>query len=245
MSIPEQCRFISLDEIDENIIAKVRDVNEFSDSFRILTNSIREDYQRHPIILRALTNSEKSSAKQGALYGIIDGHHRFRVARNLNHSSISAIVIKNSDATTSDTLHDLKLALRLNEASSKMSLLDKGKILYDLMNKTGRDATELAEKLFGIRTSMTYRCLNAYRKSIGENVITKPRKSVEFKITSLKSAWKEIAKYKDIPSTITDSADCFIAITKLESLLRRYKNLLNEQHNLTEEIEKRKTTEKK
>lgn len=245
MSIPEQCRFISLDEIDETIIAKVRDVNEFSDSFRILTNSIREDCQRHPITLRPLTGSEKSSAKQGALYGIIDGHHRFRVARNLNHLSISAIVIRNSDATTPDTLHDLKLALRLNEASSKMTLLDKGKILYDLMNQTGRDATELAEKLFGIRTSMTYRCLNAYRKSIGENVITKPRKTVEFKMTSLRSAWKDVAKYKDIPSTFTDSADCFIAITKLENLLRRYKKLLNEQYNLAEEIEKRKSNKKK
>ena len=126
-----------------------------------------------------------------------------------------------------------------------MTLLDKGKILYDLMNQTGRDATELAEKLFGIRTSMTYRCLNAYRKSIGENVITKPRKTVEFKMTSLRSAWKDVAKYKDIPSTFTDSADCFIAITKLENLLRRYKKLLNEQYNLAEEIEKRKSNKKK
>ena len=66
MAIPEQSRYISINEIDENIIKKVREVNEHSDAFKILENSIKEDRQRHPITLRLLTGDEKSSAKSDA-----------------------------------------------------------------------------------------------------------------------------------------------------------------------------------
>lgn len=245
MTMPEQCRYISIHEIDENIIDKVRELNVRSEAFKILENSIRESNQRHPIILRLLSEDEKRSAKSGTIYGIIDGHHRYKIALDHNKAEILSVVIRTNAQTSPDILSDWKLALRLNESSIKMSSEEKGKIIYKLMQKTGRDATTIAKELFGIKISMTYHCLNAYKKSIGEHVISKPKKTAEFKITTLKSAWKDVAKYKDIPDSLSDSADCFMAITKLENLLRRYKKLLNEQHNLADEIEKRKIAEKK
>lgn len=245
MTMPEQCIYISISEIDENIIDKVRELNECSEAFKILENSIREDNQRHPIILRLLSEDEKRSAKSGTIYGIIDGHHRYKIALDHNKSEILSVVIRTNDQTSPDILSDWQLALRLNESSIKMSSEEKGKIIYQLMQKTGKDATAIAKELFGIRISMTYHCLNAYKKSIGEPVISKPRKTTQFKIPALKSAWKEVAKYKEFPASLIDSADCFIAITKLENLLRCYKNLLNEQHDRAEEIEKRKSNKKK
>ena len=233
MAMPEQCRFISLNEIDENIISNIRDVNEHSDSFRILTNSIRADHQRHPITLRKLTEDELHRAKSGAIYGIIDGHHRFRVALKLNQTHISAIVV---NSTKPDFLQDLKLALRLNESSLKMSLIEKGKVIYEIAKSTGREPICLAEELFGIKTSMAYRCLNAYKKSIGERVISKPRKTVDFEIKHLKSAWKPISKLKELPINAEDCISCLNDVIAFEKELKKYKRFLlalNESTQLT------------
>lgn len=109
-----------------------------------------------------------------------------------------------------------------------MSLTEKGKVLYELMEQTERNITELAEEIFGIRNSMAYRCLNAYKKSIGEKVISKPRKQKEFKISSLRSAWRNVGKYKNIPTTPKESSDCLEAIKEVERLLREYKKLLTQ-----------------
>ena len=241
MAIPEQLVFISLYEIDENIIPKIRAVNEHSESFKILQNSIKEDSQRHPITLRLLTDSEKQSAKPNAIYGIIDGHHRYRIATKNGQTIIPAIVKRNTNGNNEpNAIDDLKLALRLNESSIKMSLLEKGKIIYETAKKTGQNPLHLAEELFSIKTSMAYRCLNAYKKSIGEKIISKTRKSAEFKISSLRSAWKNLIKFKDIPTDVIESADCFQAIQQLEKILRGYKYLLSKTDGVLAELEKRK-----
>lgn len=240
MAMPEQVRYISVDEIDEEIIPKIREVNVHSDAFKILAHSIKEDHQQHPITLRLLTDAEKVSAKTGAVYGIIDGHHRYRIARKNEQSTIPAFVISGTGDTDSDVIADCKLALRLNESSIKMSTKEKGKVLYELAEKTKLNVIELAEEIFGIRTSMAYHCLNAYKKSIGEKVVTKPRRPKEFKISSLRSAWKSLTKYKDIPTDVTESANCFEAIKKLENLLREYKRLLIQTDGVVNELEKRK-----
>ena len=47
MAMPEQVRYISVDEIDEEIIPKIREVNVHSDAFKILAHSIKEDHQTY------------------------------------------------------------------------------------------------------------------------------------------------------------------------------------------------------
>ena len=37
-----------------------------------------------------------------------------------------------------------------------------------------KNAPHIAMEIFSVKTSMAYRCLNAYRKSIGETIVTKP-----------------------------------------------------------------------
>ncbi len=240
MAMPEQVRYISVNEIDEDIISKIREVNVHSDAFKILAHSIKEDHQRYPITLRLLTDAEKVSAKTGAIYGIIDGHHRYRIARKNGQLTIPAFIISGTGDTDSDVIADCKLALRLNESSIKMSPKEKGKVIYELATKTKLNVTELAEEIFGIRTSMAYHCLNAYKKSIGEKVVTKPRRSKEFKISSLRSAWRKIMKFKNVPTDVTESADCLEAIKELERLLREYKRLLTQTDDVANELENRK-----
>ena len=121
-----------------------------------------------------------------------------------------------------------------------MSTKEKGKVLYELAEKTKLNVTELAEEIFGIRTSMAYHCLNAYKKSIGEKVVTKPRRPKEFKISSLRSAWRRVMKFKNFPTDVTESADCFEAIRDLENMLREYKRVLTQTDGVANELEKRK-----
>lgn len=226
MTTPEKTRFIALNEIDENIIPKVRDLNEHSDVFKILTNSIKQDRQRHPITLRRLTALEKSNAKPEALYGIIDGHHRYRIAYDTNQSDILSTVINESNEEKSNAFDDLKLALRLNEGSIKMSPTEKGKVLYEMMRTTELDLSCLAEELFGIKTSMAYSCINSYKKSIGEKVIAKPRSLPAFELKQLKKSWAKLSKVKVIPQSVEDCLSCLDDIITLEKELRKYKQVL-------------------
>ena len=69
MTMAKNYHYILLFEIDENIIKKVREIDESSDNYVILKNTIIEDGQRYPIVLRKLTEEEKSRAKPRAIYG--------------------------------------------------------------------------------------------------------------------------------------------------------------------------------
>lgn len=189
-------------------------------------NAIIEDEQRHPITLRKLTEEERQRAKSGAVYGIIDGHHRYRVAIKSKKEDILADVIPELNEQYGNTIRDIKLALRLNESSIKMTNEEKGKIIYELMCETGKSAPDIADEIFGVKTSMAYRCLNAYKKSIGEHVISKPRKTVDFEIKHLKSAWKPISKLKELPINAEDCISCLTDVIAFEKELRKYKRFL-------------------
>ena len=244
MTMPEQCRLISLDKIDENVITKVRDLNEQSETFKILENSIKEDSQRHPIILRLLNEDEKRLSKSGTIYGIIDGHHRYHIALRINRKEILANVIPNNEEF-GNSLSDVKLALRLNESSIKMTNDEKGKIIYDVMRKTGMDIQTIALELFGVKISMAYRYLNAYKKSIGEKVISKPKKQSEFRMKDLKVAWRPISKIKEIPLNVDDCISCLEDIQNFEKELRKCKQTLLAQEGVTDKINKRKSIEQR
>ena len=235
MAVQQQIQYISLVEIDENIIPKIRELNEDSDAFHVLSISIKDDGQRHPITLRRLSESEKKQAKSGATYGIIDGHHRFKIARANNQLTIPAIILTNSSNTDSDIYSDVKLALRLNEGSIKMSPTEKGRLLHELAKSTGRNPVSLAGEIFGFKSSMAYRCLNAYRKSIGEVVVSKPRKTDDFQFKNLKKAWGKISR--TLPRSADERAARLNDLILFEKELRRYKRFLSAQSDVSEEID--------
>lgn len=77
--------------------------------------------QYHPITLRILTDKE-------VVYGIVDGHHRFYIAKERNAKEISAKIIdvhkvksSENDENYLDDLEcqDIAMALRSNESSIK------------------------------------------------------------------------------------------------------------------------------
>ena len=233
--------YIPLFKIDENVLTKVREVNEYSENYAILFNSIIDDDQRYPIILRKLTQEERNKRTNfDAIYGIIDGHHRYRIALKNKKKDILAYIMptptnKDYDQNDNDTPQeflDIRLALRLNESSIKMTNEEKGKIIYDLMFKMGKSAPDIANKIFGVKTSMAYRCLNAYKKSIGESVISRPKGIKDFKIKTLKTAWQPISKITTMPTNIEECTTCLDDIAVFEKELRKFKRALLAQKDL-------------
>ena len=244
MTMPKKYHYVLLFEIDENIIRKVREIDELSDNYVILKNTIIEDGQRYPIVLRKLTEEEKSRAKPKAIYGIIDGHHRYHIASKSNKEEILADVLPDNEEL-GNALSDIKLALRLNESSIKMTNEEKGKLIYEMMLETGKNAQTVALELFGVKISMAYRCLNAYKKSIGAKVVSKPRKIPDFKIKTLKAAWSKISKVKNIPQNVDECISCLDDIANFEIELRKYKQILLAQDGVKDELHKRKSAEQK
>ena len=84
----------------------IRPLNDKSEDYRILENAINEDGQRSPIMIRFLSEEEKQNAHAGAIYGIIDGHHRYHIAQKFNRENIMSKV----DDTPSDPVRDAMLA---------------------------------------------------------------------------------------------------------------------------------------
>ena len=226
MTMPKRFSYVPLSEINSHIIKPLREVDTTSDSYRILENGIIKDGQRHPITLRRLTNAELAQADTGQIYGIIDGHHRYKVARNTHKEEILADIVSNSDVHENDPFRDLRLAVRLNESTTKMTEIEKGKVIYDLIHKTGKDAPRVAMEIFGVKTSMAYRCLNAYKRSIGETVISKPRSHVDFDRERLAEACLSFYKRTSDPKNVDECIACLDEILALERDLRKYKKFL-------------------
>ena len=151
---------VKLTEIDSEIISNIRKLKKKSRAYKILEHAIKQDGQLHPILIRQLTDTEKQTAKEGAMYGIIDGHHRYQIALENNQESILAEI----DTGSPSDYRDMELALRLNVSNISMSTIEKGEVIYNIIKVQNKDSlndvdvAEIGQKLFGIKTSMTYRC---------------------------------------------------------------------------------------
>ena len=212
---------IDLNKIDPAAISPIRGINEESDSFKILEHAISRDSQQYPIVIRKLTEEEKkvNGVAQEAEYGIIDGHHRYKIAQANAQDKILATVLDYTPSGESDVkLEDVKMALRMNSAIP-MTTLQKGEILYRLTETTGKKVDELAEELFGIKTSMAYRCLNAYKKHEGISTVDKSRakKFAAQMIVDINEAWNKVPhKEKDVDTN--DAKKCAEQLRNIESL---------------------------
>ena len=230
---------VPLSKIDPDIIPNVRPLSdENSEAYKNLLNCIDSDSQRHPITVRKLTDEELQKTKiSTAIYGIIDGHHRFRIAEELNQTEILAEI----DDGEASFEHDVILAMRLNISPIKMSLKDKGKIIcelcqyvnthYNESNKT--NVVEVGERIFGLKKSMTYKCVNAYKRANNEKVIQKPRTEVSLKLQDLSqnlNFLQNILGSEEGLQTIADdsakSDEILKKIYEVEKQLKNVKKLL-------------------
>lgn len=224
----EQAQEIDLGEIDPEIISCIREMSDDSSGYTQLEKSIEKDGQKQPIIIRRLTDEEKEKT-QGKVYGIIDGHHRFIIAQKLHRQNILAII---DDGETSQ-LRDMILAMRFNEASIKMSAVQKGQVIYEILNLIGEKSSDgkiiedIGTQIFGLKQAMAYRCVQCYKKAVGMKSIEKPRKN-KFDDKKLKSLVKELnTNIKNF-----SKEECVTQLSKikeLESQLRFLKKAIQER----------------
>ena len=125
MNRKEKVFEIRLEEIDTTIIKQIRPVDKESSEYKKLKTAIEKDGQRHPITVRALSDEEKEKTSEGVKYVIIDGHHRYEIAKEMSRK----IILAEIDSVESSPERDMILAYRLNESTIKMTTLDKGKVL--------------------------------------------------------------------------------------------------------------------
>lgn len=212
---------IDLNKIDPAAISPIRGVNEESDSFKILEHAISQDSQQYPIVIRKLTEEEKrvDGVAQEAEYGIIDGHHRYKIAQANAQDKILATVLDYVPSEERDIkLEDVKMALRMNSAIP-MTTLQKGEILYRLIEETGKTVEDLGKELFGLAKSMAYRCLNAYKRKNNISTVTKKRekKLNAQMIVDINEAWGKVPhEEKDVDTN--DAEKCAEQLRNIESL---------------------------
>lgn len=182
---------VKLSEIDAEVISSIRKIKKKTSAYKILKYSIEQDGQLNPIVIRALTADELNIAVSGAKYGIIDGHHRYQIAKENGQESILAEI----DTSSQSDYRDMELALRLNVANINMSTLEKGAIIYKLIEAGNKnpldnmDVETIGKNLFGIKASMTYRCLNTYKKANNIPTIERPRSNEPLpSLTNLREA---------------------------------------------------------
>lgn len=239
---------IDLNKIDPAAISPIRGMNEESDSFKILEHAISQDSQQYPIVIRKLTEEEKrvDGVAQEAEYGIIDGHHRYKIAQAKAQDTILATILDYAPFDGVDIqIEDAKMALRMNSAIP-MTTLQKGEILYRLTETTGKKVDELAEELFGIKTSMAYRCLNAYKKHKGISTVDK-RRAKKFDaqmLSDINEAWGKVPHdEKDVDTN--DAEKCAEQLRNIESLekhLAKLRRVLMAQEGVQDILKKSSET---
>lgn len=174
----ETPQFIPLKQISDKSIPTIRPVRrKNSADYSQLKKGIEQDGQNQPIVLRKLTDEEKKNTKN-AVYGIIDGHHRFAIAKELKQKEILAVI----DTAEPSNVHDTIVAMRFNLSSIKMTPVEKGGVINGLLEEFGGKSNQelvekIGEEIFGLKKSMTYYCWRLYKKSIGEDTVEKPREN--------------------------------------------------------------------
>ena len=127
----------------------------------------------------------------------------------------------------------MTLALQLNNTSIRMTPVEKGKVIYDLINLykdmgQKKNAEEIGQEVFGLQTSMAYKCLQDYKRA---NHLTTPKSETsksKFSINSLQDAIKSLPTDENAitNANVQDCVNQLNVIRAVESQLRFYKSLL-------------------
>ena len=244
-----QSQPMKLSKIDPSIIPSVRPLNTDSNEYKMLELSIKKNGQRQAITVRQLTDEELSKSGSKAKYGIIDGHHRYHIALNSGQDLILATI----DTTKASEVHDLILALQLNESAQKMSPTEKGAVISQLVelsktedNPKGKSVIEVAKEAFNIEKSMAYRCLTAYKKSIGISKKASKKKTDDFTVNSFNEVLKSFpSKQEDFESNDLQQCVSYVNIIEtLEKQLKLAKTNLLKREGVKAEVEARRTAKK-
>ena len=223
---------INLNEIDPKVINAIREVKTETENYKLLKGAIEKDGQHHPITIRRLTDEEKNSAKESAIYGIIDGHHRYTIANELGRNEILATVEEGEFSE----IRDIVLALQLNSTNIRMTPVEKGKVIYELIelyakNGVKKNANDIGKEVFGLETAMAYRCLQEYNKLTGIHSERLLQKKNKFDVKKLNAAIISLPRTQKAaqPETVEECVEILNLIKETEKQLRYYKVLLFER----------------
>jgi len=217
-----EAQMIPMEKISPTAIKQIRSVSEKSNAFRELREAIRADGQHYPIIIRKLTEEERS--QEGISpeneYGILDGHHRYDIASFDTQKEILASVLDYD--TPNDAVErkiaDTRIALIMN-ASVPMTALQKGKVLFELSEETNKNVVELGERIFGIKASMSYHYVNRYKKQHHIRTVIKRREHAidEQMLNDLSDSWNQIP-HELSEFDFNDASKCMSQIDKIKVL---------------------------
>ena len=231
-----EAQMIEMYKIDPEAISSIRPVDEESESFKVLSEVIKQDSQKYPIIIRRLNDEDRTNrpVKDGAEFGIIDGQHRFRIAQKNGQT-------EEIPPMSTRKMEDVKIALRMN-TGIPLTVIQKGKIIYEMSD--GQNIADIGEELFGLATAMAYRCVQAYK--FANNIKTTNRKRTlvvnEKKLADLEPIWDKIPRHdSEIDfGDVGKSVDQLDMIEKLEHKLGAIKRIFLTQNEIKDEFFRRK-----
>lgn len=234
-------QLIELDKISPSAIPLIRPLKPTdSEEYRKLAASIQRDGQKSPIHVRRLTDEERATVAEGVEFGIIDGHHRYDIAKNTKGITTIEAIIQESGGNSialdvnpnlKSYIYDVKMAFQLNDTNIPMSNIEKGAIMRQVMEVTGLKADVVGNLLFNVKSAMSYRYVQDYEKSIESQPVAQetPAVSLPYSQKDFTALLKSVPKSeKDIDLSNTEAAGKQLhAIRKLEEQLKALKKILS------------------
>lgn len=140
-------------------ITNIRGFDPSAKAQHALQLSIEEHGQISPIIIRLLRKDEQTDDSPDAVYGILEGHHRYEALKALGKDTIRATIVK------SDTdAQDLLILAQSNIVGIKWTDYQKGELIDTFMQLTKTTAKDAGKKLFGLDKSRAYQLHKIYRE---------------------------------------------------------------------------------
>ena len=107
-----------------------------------------------------------------------------------------------------NSAQDIALAYQLNNSSIRMTPIEKGRLICDVIKDTGKGIEVIGEKYFNIKIAMAYRYVQKYKESIGK-INPKKKRAPEdtFTFRKLKESINKLPRIStDID--VTDTKRC-------------------------------------
>lgn len=230
---------VGLDEICPTAIeaTNLREISSEED-YNLLKKGIDEDGQQDPIMLRKLTPEEQEKAGTKSKYGILDGHHRYDIAKKNQQQTILAQI----DDTERTPEEEKIFAARKNFSRVNMQTWEKGKVIVQLAKAKDMKVEDVGAKIFGLKRRMVFICTKAYQEHENGTDRKQPVPTPTYDIQSLRDAWNKLGLRDS--SSPTSNAELYNAVRELAEVAKVYAAYLYRQPGVRREIAAMKKSSK-
>ena len=224
----------AIEEIDIRENQKEKSKEEYKADIENIKHTIKAAGHLQPILIRELTDAEKeNSLKKTAVYGIINGHARYKTN---SKKDVFATIVEMNDT---DDDHK-KLALIANFAKAEMSTEDKAEIIYheqERLKKLSKESVaagnkkisaslETLARTFGISKAYAQKLVNVYKKNMKISTDNNSDK-LEPKIIDFASQYKaKIADVQKNMKVIIEDTDANKALASIQEAKKLTKEII-------------------